>query len=375
MLLTNLVGAARNAALAIVMTGVFMLSPSWADAQDARATRWFPLAQGNEWTFSSPNGGSRTIRCERAFGPYRFVTGLFGRDAWLGYSASARSNVYAWNADERRWHRMLRFGQWQGSTWTFDLSASDCDRFSASSSRLYGIFTPAGDFMTYPDEVTFTLRPEANAMCGQTDIASMVFAYDVGPVAIRLTSGDELLLATATVGGRRFPAAQPGAVDMAAARATAGRLGDFLRSQLSRAGVFAFPSLTGDLATVAPAFARAFGPALPERRDAAGRVVIGGKIVMDTNPGNVERTTVDGHPLATIWGVSSHPIQSFFYQPTLVDLVTGDVYQGKSAAAAGAGPLTFFGPLSPPANARLTGTFTPAQWGELERIVRDRVKP
>lgn len=131
------------------------------------------------------------------------------------------------------------------------------------------------------------------------------------------------------------------------------------------------PTLQGELERFRPLLTRAFGPALPQVSETEGEVVHGGRLVWSASMGGLEPRTTDGHPLLVVYGLWSAS-QGFFYQPTAIDTVTGEVWQGKSQAAAGAGPITFFGPLLPPREARLAG-FGLDELGGVDAILRQRV--
>src|SRR5687767_13065447 len=79
----------------------------------------FPLADGNRWTFRSPQvGGPRTMSVER--GPNGLVvTGFPGAGKLRVRTAGA--TVQAWDSVDGRWEALLRFGAPAGSTYRVTL--------------------------------------------------------------------------------------------------------------------------------------------------------------------------------------------------------------------------------------------------------------
>lgn len=225
------------------------------------------------------------------------------------------------------------------------------------------------DVKTFPDDGaapnTFTGGPDGRLRSGT---AVRVFGVRGDWAQIDRLGGPVDAYAFVRLAGLDFDL--DGAADPAAVRATAVRLGDLLARRLDDAGVFQVPTHRGELSEFRPLLERAFGPALTARRDVSGNVVHGGRLVWNAQTSELEPRTVDGHPIAIVYGLWWS--QAFFYQPTVIDTVTGEVFQGKSEAAAGAGPLTFFGPLLPPTDARLLGV-AGDQFAGLDAVLRERV--
>jgi hypothetical protein len=166
------------------------------------AARWFPLQQGNQWTFDDGNGVTTTIVCDEESGSWRHVTGLLGGDRWLRYGGSLPANLYAWNADASALERLFRFDAGDGTSWTLALSSNPCDALIATAGGVENVSTPAGDFAGCKK---FALTPS----CGGVGSTVVWLALDVGPVRIQTSSGATLALTGATVGSTTYPQAPP----------------------------------------------------------------------------------------------------------------------------------------------------------------------
>lgn len=199
------------AALALGFVIAAFAPPALAQAD--RSARWFPLSAGNRWTFRDPRSNqSYEIACDRAYGPYKHVTNLFGGDRWL-YAPTNwpfRNTIYVWNADSRRWVPMFRFGVHSTqTTWEFPLSDGPCDRFQAQwgAEGLF-VLTPAGAFND-GRALGFTLMPAPTARCLARGPEGITFVPGVGPVEIqdRIGMGPTVLLQleSAVVNGVAYP--------------------------------------------------------------------------------------------------------------------------------------------------------------------------
>lgn len=89
------------------------------------------------------------------------------------------------------------------------------------------------------------------------------------------------------------------------------------------------------------------------------------------NPGTVYSS--DGRASLLIWSLTGDT--GFFYEPTIWDMRTGDLYQGKFLGAEDEIGWRFYGPWSPPITARVTGHFDADQRMELYNAMRAGLFP
>ena len=113
------------------------------------------------------------------------------------------------------------------------------------------------------------------------------------------------------------------------------------------------------------ALAEVFGPAVSREPQEDGSVLYGGAFRFDRTSELTPATTIDGRPTLLTWSLTGGA--AFFYQPTVLDVATGAVYQGLMEET---NEVEFFGPFFPPADARTIGTFTVEELWELEGVLR-----
>ena len=148
----------------------------------------------------------------------------------------------------------------------------------------------------------------------------------------------------------------------AQAQTAASSLGAFLQPIVT--GVDA-RAQGGGIAERRAAFADTFGPAVAT--SLAGTVMtIDGAIRYDSETGTA--TTVEGAPALVLWSLSGG---AFFYEPTIVDVGTGVLYQGSFEGSEDGGK--FFGPLVPGVSARIVGNFEVEQLSTLDGLIRQAI--
>ena len=123
---------------------------------------------------------------------------------------------------------------------------------------------------------------------------------------------------------------------------------------------------------IAQALTGVFGPEVGKELLGDGEVRFGNAFSIrpgDTegNPGAVP--SIDGRPSLLIWSLTGD--NGFFYEPTVWDMRTGDLYQGIMGTGFDAETWRFFGPLSPSLDARVTGIFDDAERRELYNSIRE----
>jgi hypothetical protein len=172
-----------------------------------RADLWSPMNEGNSWSFESTTGASRSMRMSSVVGGIAELKGLTPASMWVGVSAPSSSTLMQWDATSARWRPWLRFG-FSNSTWT--MGAAPCTGAHLHRSATGALVsTPAGDFA---DTRTIAVEqiPSTTAFCAPPTFTELTFAAGVGLVAFRTGHGERFVLKSATVAGKRLPAASTG---------------------------------------------------------------------------------------------------------------------------------------------------------------------
>jgi len=168
---------------------------------------WFPMQEGNTWTFASSSGDTREISYSDVESGVAWLEGVGREGQWAGLSSSAPNTLYSWNYDAYRWEPLYRFG-YAVTPWTI---GAGCDKFTLRRSATDAtVVVPAGSF-TGARTISYTHRPPANARCMVPVLSSITFAPGVGPVMLMGGDGVKYTLRSARVNGKSYPAA-PAAV-------------------------------------------------------------------------------------------------------------------------------------------------------------------
>jgi hypothetical protein len=165
---------------------------------------WFPMNEGNSWTFESATGASRTLRLASVANGMAELSGLTSAGTWVGVSSSSANTMMQWDATSASWRSWLRFG-FSSSTWTMGTDACTGARLRRSATGT-ATATAAGAFS---DTRTISIEqiPSKTALCAPPAFTELTFAAGVGVVAFRTGRGERFSLKTATVAGKRLPAA------------------------------------------------------------------------------------------------------------------------------------------------------------------------
>lgn len=192
------------------MPGDHEVGESAGELHANAAATWFPMAEGNEWTFQGEKGTVHTIRVELRDGNLMWVSGLREVPTWFGHSATYPNNLYVWNDEYQGWSYHTRFG-FQYTSWIYQPSGA-CERYQAKRDVTgVRVQTPAGEF-SGARTVAYTLLTPKDALCApRFGMRSITFAPDVGPVRfVSFTTNETFVLTQATIGGKAFPAAPAG---------------------------------------------------------------------------------------------------------------------------------------------------------------------
>lgn len=164
---------------------------------------WFPMNEGNTWTFESTTGASRTLRLSSVANGMAELSGLTTAGTWIGVSASSANTLMQWDATTASWRSWLRFG-FASSTWNLGTEACTGARLRRSATGT-ATATPAGAF-TDTRTISVEQIPSKTALCAPPAFTELTFAAGVGLVAFRTGRGERFSLRTATVAGKRVPA-------------------------------------------------------------------------------------------------------------------------------------------------------------------------
>lgn len=166
------------------------------------AATWFPMAEGNSWSFQAPSGEVRKVSYEGVYEGIGFLDGLIPNGRWMGESSSSPNTLYGWNEDDNTWSPFIRFG-YAVTTWTWGKGA--CNEYKVKRSATgITVTTPAGTFSD-ARTISFERKPSPTARCMMPAFTALTFAPKVGLIAIQ-TDVEKFVLTNAKVGGTLYPA-------------------------------------------------------------------------------------------------------------------------------------------------------------------------
>lgn len=125
-------------------------------------------------------------------------------------------------------------------------------------------------------------------------------------------------------------------------------------------------ALGGSLEEKRAVFAELFGAAVPKTIEEDGSLVFDGRFRLGAGS-DVDAETIDGRPTLITWSLTGGA--AFFYEPTVLDVGTGAVYQG-SYMDAGPEEIEFFGPLDPALAAQVVGSFAQEELFRIDSSLR-----
>lgn len=173
----------------------------------SRSQIWFPLANGNEWTFTSSTGTTRVVKMSQVADGMGVVTGLFAQPTWVGVTSPSATVMYLWNG--QAWVPWLRFGysrsQWKTS------SAVCSGLVGQRTSTGTVIATEAGSFSD-TRVIGFSPVSSPTVRCAPPPVVEVSFQANVGLVGFRTGPGEVFSLTRAVVGGKSFPSPQAASV-------------------------------------------------------------------------------------------------------------------------------------------------------------------
>jgi hypothetical protein len=164
---------------------------------------WFPMQEGNTWSFESSTGATRKVSFEGVYDGIGYLDGLMNEGRWMGTSNSAPNSLYSWTEGTNTWEAFLRFG-YAVTPWNWGAGACNAYTVKRSATNIT-VTTPAGKF-TGARTIAFERKPSPTARCLPPAFTELTFAPGVGLIAIGTYDGT-LLLKSATVNGKAIPAA------------------------------------------------------------------------------------------------------------------------------------------------------------------------
>ncbi len=169
----------------------------------SRGQTWFPLANGNEWTFVSSSGATRVVKLSQVADEMGLLTGLFPQPMWVGRTSPSATTLYLWNGEA--WLPWLRFGyartQWKTSTAV--CSGLVGERLSTGTV----LETEAGSFSD-TRVIGFSPISSPTVRCAPPPISTVSLEANLGLIAFRTGQNEDFTLRRAVVAGKTFPAAQ-----------------------------------------------------------------------------------------------------------------------------------------------------------------------
>lgn len=188
--------------MAASLAFLVLAAPSAAACADDARPSYFPLKQGNRWTFEDTRtGGEARMRATRV-GP-----GVFRLEGFPGASSLrvrwAGGVLQAWDSGRRRWEAFLRLGARKGTTYRVDLPHPLWRDVRVTVSSRSAVVRADPLKRSFSKAVRLTLQPSAEL--SDAGITSMVFAPGVGLVLweeLSFTGPVTHALSSARVNGR-----------------------------------------------------------------------------------------------------------------------------------------------------------------------------
>jgi hypothetical protein len=173
----------------------------------SRSQTWFPLANGNEWTFTSSTGTTRTVKMTQVEDGMGLVTGLFPSPTWVGITSPSATTMYLWNG--QAWLPWLRFGyarsQWKTST-------AVCSGLIGERTATGTVITTEAGSFSDTRVIGFSPISSPTVRCAPAPVYELSFQAGLGLIGFRTGQGDVFTLTRAVVAGKVTPAPQAASV-------------------------------------------------------------------------------------------------------------------------------------------------------------------
>lgn len=179
-----------------------LAAPAAAACADSAGESYFPLKQGNRWTFEALGTGD-----EATMTATRVRPGVFRLDEFPGAAALrvrwSGGALQAWDARQRRWEAFLRLSAPKGTAYRVDLAQPLWQQVRVTVASRSATVRVAPLARSFSRAVRLTLRPSPEL--SDAGITSMVFAPGVGLVLweeLTFTGTVTHALSSARVGDR-----------------------------------------------------------------------------------------------------------------------------------------------------------------------------
>ena len=168
----------------------------------SRSSTWFPLQNGNNWTFKNTAGATRTVTVSDVGEGMGLVTGLFANPVWVGFASDASTTLQLWNGSA--WVPLIRFG-YASTTWrtSNELCTGLIGRRLATGTT---VSTTAGSFSD-TRTIGFAQVSSPTTLCAPQAFSELSFVPNMGLVSFRTGSNLRFTLVSATIDGKTFPVA------------------------------------------------------------------------------------------------------------------------------------------------------------------------
>lgn len=166
----------------------------------SRSNTWFPMQEGNTWTFKSATGETRTLTMTRVADNMALLTGFYDAPVWVGLASDSATTLYQWKNDT--WEPLVRFG-YASTSWKTNSNA--CNGYVGRRSSTGASFTtPVG---TYADTRTIEYNwvTSPTARCAQPVLGQLTFTPNIGLLTFVTGMGTRFNLQSAKVNGRVYP--------------------------------------------------------------------------------------------------------------------------------------------------------------------------
>ncbi len=176
---------------------------AWADHYQ----KYWPLDDGNSWTYSKSNPVARfapySVSVQGNYSGVAWVEGLPGLEdgVWLAWSGNT---LYAWNKSAKAWREFLKFGAVTGTTYTVNLDHALWLNVQVKVKTKSERFYDAQLNKTFYNCVRFTF---VNTMVADAGVTHFVVAPKVGIVhwsEQSLIGPTNAVLMSATLAGKKL---------------------------------------------------------------------------------------------------------------------------------------------------------------------------
>lgn len=168
----------------------------------SRALTWLPLANGNEWTFRSAAGETRTVKLSQVADGMALVTGLWPQPTWVGVTSSGSTTLFQWNGEA--WLPLVRFG-YARNTW--QTSKAPCSGLVGQRTATGTVIETAAGSFADTRTVGYSQVTAPNIRCAPPPLSELAFQSGLGLVTFRTGTNETFSLVRAVVGGKATPAA------------------------------------------------------------------------------------------------------------------------------------------------------------------------